>query len=218
MRAATGLEFVPSYLQQLNTRGRHERAHAAAGICNDGGRVCLLLFHEGTRRCLVRHGSVATNTVKDALCMSNDCVQTILTLILCDVLRILYDDWANSLVDVCGAAFKSVTNDAGRLSVLHTQMRAASGGLHTVPSTLHRSRARARQEGAELATEITHDGSLVRIRFGEEITHLHLVRHCFITPNDNDNDTLREVPHLSMRAWPYRQERRGHGPTKKDLS
>ena len=36
--------------------------------------------------------------------------------------------------------------------------------------------------------------------------------------NDNDNDTLREVPHLSMRAWPYRQERRGHGPTKKDLS
>ena len=33
--------------------------------------------------------------------------------------------------------------------------------------------------------------------------------------NDNDNDTLREVPHLSMRAWPYRQERRGHGPTKK---
>ena len=36
--------------------------------------------------------------------------------------------------------------------------------------------------------------------------------------NDNDNDTLREVPHLSMRAWPYRQERRGHGPTKKNLS
>ena len=33
--------------------------------------------------------------------------------------------------------------------------------------------------------------------------------------NDNDNDTLREVPHLSMRAWPYRQERRGHGPTKR---
>ena len=25
------------------------------------------------------------------------------------------------------------------------------------------------------------------------------------------NDTFREVPHLSMRAWPYRQERRGHG-------
>ena len=36
--------------------------------------------------------------------------------------------------------------------------------------------------------------------------------------NDNDNDTLREVPHTSMRAWPYRQERRGHGPTKKSLS
>ena len=36
--------------------------------------------------------------------------------------------------------------------------------------------------------------------------------------NDNDNDTLRKVPHLSMRAWPYRQERRGHGPTKKNLS
>ena len=35
---------------------------------------------------------------------------------------------------------------------------------------------------------------------------------------DNDNDTLREVPHLSMRALPYRQERRGHGPTKKNLS
>ena len=34
--------------------------------------------------------------------------------------------------------------------------------------------------------------------------------------NDNDNDTLREVPHTSMRAWPYRQERRGHGPTKKE--
>jgi len=39
-----------------------------------------------------------------------------------------------------------------------------------------------------------------------------------VNDNDNDNDTLREVPHLSMRAWPYRQERRGHGPTKKDLS
>ena len=36
--------------------------------------------------------------------------------------------------------------------------------------------------------------------------------------NDNDNDTLIEVPHTSMRAWPYRQERRGHGPTKKSLS
>ena len=37
-----------------------------------------------------------------------------------------------------------------------------------------------------------------------------------VRDNDNDNDTLREVPHLSMRAWPYRQERRGHGPTKKE--
>ena len=33
-----------------------------------------------------------------------------------------------------------------------------------------------------------------------------------------DKYTLREVPHTSMRAWPYRQERRGHGPTKKSLS
>ena len=31
------------------------------------------------------------------------------------------------------------------------------------------------------------------------------------TESVNVNDTLREVPHLSMRAWPYRQERRGHG-------
>ena len=58
-----------------------------------------------------------------------------------------------------------------------TEMRAASGGLHTVPSTFHRSCARAVQEGAELLTEITHDGNLVRVRIGEEITHLGLVRH-----------------------------------------
>ena len=41
---------------------------------------------------------------------------------------------------------------------------------------------------------------------------------CGVPAADNDNDTFREVPHLSMRAWPYRQERRGHGPTKKNLS
>ena len=65
-----------------------------------------------------------------------------------------------------------------------------------------------------------------------QIASIH--RSCFFAPhvmrgaackhvmddndNDNDNDTLREVPHTSMRAWPYRQERRGHGPTKKSLS
>ena len=34
--------------------------------------------------------------------------------------------------------------------------------------------------------------------------------------NDNDNDTLKEVQHLSMKAWPYRQECRGHDPAKKE--
>ena len=29
--------------------------------------------------------------------------------------------------------------------------------------------------------------------------------------------TLREVQHLSMEAWPYRRECRGHDPAKKNL-
>ena len=29
--------------------------------------------------------------------------------------------------------------------------------------------------------------------------------------------TLREVQHLSMEAWPYRQECRGHDPAKKRI-
>ena len=33
--------------------------------------------------------------------------------------------------------------------------------------------------------------------------------------NDNDdNDTLRKVQHPSMKAWPYKQECRGHDPAK----
>ena len=48
------------------------------------------------------------------------------------------------------------------------------------PSNFHRSCARAVQEGSELPEEITDDGSLVRIRFGEEITRLGLVRHSLI--------------------------------------
>ena len=35
--------------------------------------------------------------------------------------------------------------------------------------------------------------------------------------NDNDNDTLREVRHPSMTAWPYRQECRGPDPAKKEF-
>ena len=34
--------------------------------------------------------------------------------------------------------------------------------------------------------------------------------------NDNDNDTLRKVQHLSMKAWPYKQECTGHDPAKKE--
>jgi len=40
---------------------------------------------------------------------------------------------------------------------------------------------------------------------------------------ETDNDkmtmtmTLREVQHLSMEAWPYRQECRGHDPAKTNL-
>ena len=33
--------------------------------------------------------------------------------------------------------------------------------------------------------------------------------------NDNDNDTLREVQHPSMKAWPYRHECGGHDPRKR---
>ena len=35
--------------------------------------------------------------------------------------------------------------------------------------------------------------------------------------NENDNDTLREVRHPSMKAWPHRQECRGHDPAKKNM-
>ena len=36
--------------------------------------------------------------------------------------------------------------------------------------------------------------------------------------NDNDSDNaLREVQHLSMEAWPYRRECRGHDPAKKRI-
>ena len=70
-------------------------------------------------------------------------------------------------------ALRGVADDSGGAS---TEMRAASGGLRT----FHRSCARAAQEDSEFPTEITHDGSLVRIRFGEEITHLGLVRHSLV--------------------------------------
>ena len=33
--------------------------------------------------------------------------------------------------------------------------------------------------------------------------------------NDNDNDNDKKVQHLSMEAWPYRRECRGHDPAKK---
>ena len=62
--------------------------------------------------------------------------------------------------------------------------------------------------------QTTPDLRIYGLKFGRKwVKLLRMERN-----NDNDNDTLREVPHLSMRAWPYRQERRGHGPTKKDLS
>ena len=71
---------------------------------------------------------------------------------------------------------------------------------------------------------MTLEGRIWKIYFhGQHLTGRESSNHN-VSPtivdndNDNDNDTLREVPHLSMRAWPYRQERRGHGPTKKDLS
>ena len=35
--------------------------------------------------------------------------------------------------------------------------------------------------------------------------------------DDNDTDTLRKVQHLSMKAWPYKQECRGHDAEKKNL-
>ena len=75
-------------------------------------------------------------------------------------------------MDVRDAALRGVA-DHSRGALM--EMRGASGGLHTVPSTLHRSSARGGQEGAEPATEITHNGSLVRTRSGEEITNLRLV-------------------------------------------
>ena len=59
-------------------------------------------------------------------------------------------------------------------------MRAASGGLHPIQSTFHRSCARAVQEGSELPAEITHDSSLVCVRFGAEITRFGFVPHSLI--------------------------------------
>ena len=38
-----------------------------------------------------------------------------------------------------------------------------------------------------------------------------------VSDNDNDNDTLRKVQHLSTKAWPYKQECRGHDSAKKNL-
>ena len=63
------------------------------------------------------------------------------------------------------------------------EMRAASGGLHSVSSTFHRSCAQAVLEGSELPAEITPNNSHVLICFGEEITHLGLVRHRHIVHN-----------------------------------
>ena len=65
-------------------------------------------------------------------------------------------------------------------------MRAASGGLHPGPSTFQRSCERAVQEDSELPADITHDGSLVRIRFGEEITQVGLVQQSLIAHNWED--------------------------------
>ena len=59
----------------------------------------------------------------------------------------------------------------------HTEIRAASVGLRTVPSTVHCSCARALREGSKLATEITRDSSFVRTHF-REITHPLRRRRC----------------------------------------
>ena len=78
---------------------------------------------------------------------------------------------ASSLVDVRNAAFSGVADHSH--GVL-TEMRAASGHC---ASTLHPSSTRAGQETAEPAMEITHSGSIVRIRSGEEITNLGFSIH-----------------------------------------
>ena len=82
---------------------------------------------------------------------------------------------ANSLVNVCDAFLKGVTNHSR--GVL-TEMRAARD-LHTVPCTPHRSCARAGQEDAGLAnvlTNATRNGCHVCLLVCSEIAHLRLVR------------------------------------------
>ena len=69
-----------------------------------------------------------------------------------DIRARLHHCWANSLVDVCGAALKGVANDSrGTLS----EMRAARD-FHTVSCTPHHSCARTGQEDAGLANVLTN--------------------------------------------------------------
>ena len=75
----------------------------------------------------------------------------ILALLRRDIRARLHHCWANSLVNVCDAVLKGVTDHSR--GVL-TEMRAARD-LHTVSCTLQHSCARAGQEGAELANALT---------------------------------------------------------------
>ena len=89
--------------------------------------------------------------------------------------RTSHHSWANSLVTVCDAVLKGVTDHSRGVP---TEMRAARD-LHTVSCTLHHSCARAGQEGAELAnalTDASRNGCHVCSLACNEIAHLRLVR------------------------------------------
>ena len=45
----------------------------------------------------------------------------------------------------------------------------------------------------------------------------HVVGENIYVVFDNDKDTQRKSIQLSLEAWPYRRECRGHNPTKKSL-
>ena len=82
--------------------------------------------------------------------------------------------------------------------ILHgalTQMKAACGGLHFVPSTSYRSSARAGQEGAELATEITHIGSSCAHPKFHPTKHLHVTHGPAVSGTHRQGETWsKSVP------------------------
>ena len=53
------------------------------------------------------------------------------------------------------------------------------------------------------------------VEFNRSLAHLLTDGISELRCNDNDNDTFREVPHLSMRAWPYRQNVGAMAPLKR---